>query len=257
MVHMVEGVADSIRCVVRVFQIMECLSEGESELDLGEIAQKTKLSKSTVFRFLATMQQCGYIRQNPQNQKYGLGFNCFHLGAAVLADMSLRNVALPYMKKLCDMTSETTCLNIVSGNERVCIEMLESSERTRSIVYIGERSHLCIGASGKCLLVFLPETDRQRIIQDAMEMNILPKPLSVFLEEISKIQQLGYALTEDNKNKDAFSISAPIFDYTGKLVGSIAAVGPRQRLTAERVPQLIVQVCTCARKISRMMGYSS
>jgi IclR family KDG regulon transcriptional repressor len=245
----------TVQSVERALRILECFKLEKQEQSLGEIAQQTKLSKSTVSRLLGTLAGCGFIKQNPMNQRYGLGFKLFHLGAVVAGSMNLRTTALPFMQELSDEFSETVDLNIVERDERVCIEVVESKEQIRNFVKVGQRNSLYLGASGKVLLAFLDEEKRKKIISDAARENHLPLEINQFDQELKKIQLQGYALTIDERIKGAFSIAAPIFDYEREIIGGLTIAGPTLRLTEERMPLLIQAVVHSAHKISEAMGY--
>jgi IclR family transcriptional regulator, KDG regulon repressor len=92
----------TVQSVERAMQILECFTLQKSQQSLGELANQTKLSKSTVYRLLSTLSGCGYIKQDELTQKYSLGFKLFNLGAVVVGNVSLRDTALPFMRKLCN-----------------------------------------------------------------------------------------------------------------------------------------------------------
>jgi IclR family KDG regulon transcriptional repressor len=246
----------TVQSVERALRILECFTLEKQEQPLSEVAQQTKLSKSTVSRLLGTLAGCGFIKQNPMNQKYSLGFKLFHLGAVVAGNMNLRTTALPFMQELSDEFSETVDLNIVEQDERVCIEVVESKEQIRNFVKVGQRNSLYLGASGRVLLAFLDEEKREKIIWDAVRDDQLPLEKSLFDQELQKIQLQGYALAIDERIKGAFSIAAPIFDYTKGIIGGLTIAGPTIRLKEERMPLLIQAVVYSADKISEAMGYA-
>ncbi|MFC3885495.1 IclR family transcriptional regulator [Bacillus songklensis] len=246
----------TVQSVERALSIMECFTLEKPQQTLGELAVQTKLSKSTIYRLLTTLARCGYIKQDEVTQKYSLGFKLFNLGAVVAGNMSLRDTSLPFMKKLCNELSETIDLNIIEEDQRVCIEMVESSEQIRNIVRVGQRNALWVGASGKVLLANLEETERRRILDEAIKLNQLQIEKSVLEKELDVIRSQGYVTSIDDRVKGSFAIASPIFNHTGKLIGGVTAAGPIHRLSEERTPFLIQQVMYTAYKISEAMGDS-
>jgi DNA-binding IclR family transcriptional regulator len=248
--------AQTVQSVERALMIMECFTLEKPQQTLGELAAQTSLSKSTIYRLLTTLAKCGYIKQDELTQKYSLGFKLFNLGAVVAGNMSLRDTALPFMKRLCDELSETIDLNIIEADQRVCIEMVESSEQIRNIVKVGQRNALWIGASGKVLLAHLEEAERRRILDEAKILNQLSIEESVLEKELEAIRTQGYVFSIDDRLKGSFAIASPIFNHTEKLIGGITAAGPIHRLSEERKPFIIKQVMYTAYKISEAMGDS-
>jgi IclR family transcriptional regulator, KDG regulon repressor len=247
----------TVQSVERALKIMECFTLEKPYQSLGELAVQTNLSKSTVYRLLSTLAICGYIKQDEQTQKYSLGFKLFNLGAVVAGNMSLRDTALPFMKRLCSELSETIDLNIIEADQRVCIEMVESSEQIRNIVKVGQRNALWIGASGKIMLAHLEENERKRIVDEAKMLNQLPVEEEVIEKELEMIRKQGYVLSLDDRLKGSFAIASPIFDHTENLIGGLTAAGPIHRLSEDRKPFIIQQVMYTAYKISESMGNSS
>jgi len=248
--------SNTVQSIDRALRLLECFTLENPQQSISELTKLTSLSKSTVFRILATLSQNGYIQQNAVTQKYSLGFKLFHLGAVVLGNMDLREVALPFMRKLSEETSETVDLNVVDQGERVCIEKVESHEIVRNFVRVGQRNCLWLGASGRVLLANIPESEAQNIIESAVKEDGLNKDEFLLLKELKEIQANGYAISREERVKGSFSVAAPVFDYTGQLIGGISVAGPIQRLSDERIPMLIKNVKMAARQISRSLGYS-
>lgn len=247
---------NTVQSIDRALRLLECFTLENPQISISELAKLTSLSKSTVFRILATLSQNGYIKQNAITQKYSLGFKLFHLGAVVMGNMDLRDAALPIMRQLSEETSETVDLNIVDQGERVCIEKVESHEIVRNFVRVGQRNCLWLGASGRVLLANIPLSEALLIIESAVKMDELNKEKQIFLKELKEIQENGYAISKEERVKGSFSIASPIFDYSGQLIGGIALAGPIQRLSEERIPMLIEKVKIAAKQISRSLGYS-
>lgn len=245
---------ERVQSVERAMHILDCFTMESPELHLGEISQMTGLSKSTVFRLLSTLIGCGYIKQDASTQKYSLGFKAFHLGAVVASNISLRAVAFPYMQKLCDQLSETIGLSIIDENYRVIIETLESPELIRNIIKVGQRVHLCVGASSLAMLAYLPESRRHDIIAHAIATNQLSMEPEALIKKLEVISKRGYDYSVNERIQGAFSIAAPIFDFRG-LVGGLTVAGPVQRLSATRLEEMIQSVKSTALQISEAMGF--
>ncbi len=245
-----------VQSAERAFRIVECFSDEQPYQSLGELAKKTGLSKSTVFRLLATLNDLGYIKQDQFTQKYYLGFNFFHLGAIAVGNTNLRAIAYPHLEKLSKETFETISLNIAEGNDRVCIELIESLKQIRNYTKIGQRNRLWIGASGKALLAHMEPGEINKILACAVERKELTTDDIVSLEiQLEKIKKQGYAVTSNDRVEGSFSIGAPIFDYTGTLIGEVNLSGPLQRFIEERRETLVKCVCETSVEISKELGY--
>jgi DNA-binding IclR family transcriptional regulator len=242
----------SVKVIEKLFEILECFTPNQQSLSINDLQQNTGYPKSTIFRLLSTLQNIGYIEQNPENQRYSLGFKFFHLGYIVQNSFDFRSAATPIMKQLAEEIFETVELNIVNGMERVCIDKVDGTETIRNIVRIGERNPLHLGASGKILLAFLTDDERSTYY---VKMRLSADEQDRIEGELQKIQQHRFSSTLEERIVGSFSISAPIFDFTGKVVAGLTIAGPIQRLSEPNKQKLIEHLLRAVQDISMRLGY--
>ena len=78
-----------IQSVQRALEILQVFNQGRPELGVTELSKELMLSKAVIFRLLATMEQFGFIEQNPQNRKYHLGRTVFKIAAVYASQNDL------------------------------------------------------------------------------------------------------------------------------------------------------------------------
>lgn len=235
-----------------MIHILSLFSMNCTSLSISEIQTELGYPKSTIFRILSTLEKYNYIKKNPDNHRYSLGFQFFRLGSIVQSEFDFRQVALPVMKQLVNETNETVELNIVDGSSRICIEKVDSPLDVRNFVRIGERKPLYAGASGKVLLAFLPPDEREKILDNLRASDI---DIDKLKEELAEIREKGYKVTKGERVAGSFAIACPIFDYTSELVAGLTIAGPIQRLTKEHEALLIEKLKVAATKINEQLGY--
>lgn len=224
-----------------------------TSLSISEIQEELSQPKSTVFRILKTMENGNFIQKNADNHRYSLGFQFFRLGSIYQNQLDFRTTALPIMQKIVDESSETVELNIIDQLSRVCIEKIDSPLDVRNFVRVGERKPLHLGASGKILLAFLDNAERERVLRLLEEKHDLQ--LMNFKKELKRIQEKGYSFTKGERVPGSFAIAAPILGAGGELVASVTLAGPIQRLSEERENNLIHLLTRSAKEISEHLGY--
>ncbi len=244
--------ADSIKSVEKLINILNCFSLDKREWSIKELHEQTGYNKSTIYRLLATLQQHGYMEQNPANQKYYLGFRFFHLGSIVQNSMDLRQAALPVMKRLAEETKETIELNIIDQNQRICIDKVDSPETVRNFVRVGERNPLHLGASGKILLAYLERPLQKQILQ---QYGIAFEQQEDILAELDRIKTDGFVVTRGERVPGSFAIAVPIWDHTRQVIAGLTMAGPIQRLTDEHLNDSICKVKRAGLEISEKLGY--
>ena len=106
------------------------LRSGDRALGNQEIAQRCKLPKSTVSRLTSTLTKLGYLRHNMRLGKYQLGSAVLSIGYPLLASMSIRQIARPFMKELADYTNGAVNMGIRDRLSMVFVEACRSGQIT-------------------------------------------------------------------------------------------------------------------------------
>ena len=229
--------SSSVALVDRVADILESLSASETELGISEMSRRLGLGKSTVHRLATKLVKRGYLQQNPVNQKYTLGPTVVRLGlvAGQVAShriQDLRSLAQPLMEELRDRTGETVTLSIRSNQQRVYLLQVESRLEIRQTVDVGRAHPLYLGATGKAILAFLPLAEREAVLATAQGDS--RANLAELGTELAEIARQGYAISREERIRDAASIAAPIYGFTGEVVGAMSVAGPVSRLSREK-----------------------
>lgn len=246
-----------VQSIVRAAKILEILAE-EEDLGVTEISKALALHKSTVHRILSTLVALGYVEQNQETEKYCLGMKLLFLGGTILDRMDIRKESRVYLKELAEEVKETAHLVIPDGYKALYIDKWEGNKTIRMYSKIGRRAPMHASAVGKAILAFSSKEYVEKVIDQGLKKYtsntiIDPEQLKSHLEKIS---QLGFAIDDEENEKGIRCIGAPIFDYTGEVVGAISLSGPTINVTKAEVKPLSVKVINCANKISRRMGWS-
>ncbi|WP_301169681.1 IclR family transcriptional regulator [Brevibacillus nitrificans] len=239
----------------RILKILECFTLDKPEWGVSELSEHLQVYKSVAHRALVTLENRGFVKQNPVNQKYTLGIKLFELGMIVANQMNLRSIAKPIMEELCEQTNETVMLMIVDHLEGICIEKVESSQSVRYTSPMGKRVPLHAGATTKILMAYLPEDSIRQIIANGLQSYTKytvcdPDEL---LRELAVIREQGYSISANDFSLGGMGIAVPIQDYTGNVVAGLSISGLELRMSKES--DRLVWLCQqAAFEISKRMG---
>jgi DNA-binding IclR family transcriptional regulator len=248
-----------LRSCLRTLRILEVLSSGE-EMGVTEIGKYTGLHKSTAFRFLETLEHEGYVKQNPDTEKYRLSYKVLSLGFNLIEKMDVRIAARPHMEKLAIMTGETVYLTIVDSGQILYIDKVNLTENLQTFHKVGDKNYVHCTASGKAQIAFFSEAE----FNDIFQKWGLPKQtkntitdINVLKEQLKEVRIRGYAIDDRESEEDVMCVASPIFDYTGNVVAALSISGPITRLTVKKIERdfshLIVDVTA---DVSKELGYS-
>jgi DNA-binding IclR family transcriptional regulator len=241
----------------RVIDVLLLFTDGPSTLGVSRIARELDLSKAVVHRILQTLVGRGMVAFDPACREYRLGTAAAALGARALRDSDLRSAALEPLRGLRDATAETATLTALVPNGRVYLDQVPGTHEIKMTVELGRRFPLHAGSSGKCMLAFLPEAERERLLAGplaALTADTVTDPAAL-LAELDAIRDRGFASSTGERQADAGSVAAPVFDVGGTVIGAISVCGPRYRVTAELMDRVAPQVVAVAEQISRRMGW--
>src|SRR5699024_5250115 len=104
---------------------------------LDELVQTMGVHKTTVLRLLRAMERERFVRRDDQH-RYSLGARRFELGTSSLQQHSIRDVALPHLKRLGTRTDgQTVHLAAYEDDRAVYIAKVESTNPVRMYSRIG------------------------------------------------------------------------------------------------------------------------
>ena len=74
--------------------------------------------------------------------------------------------------------------------------------------------------------------------------------------ELFDIREKGYATSFNERLEGTASVSAPIRDYTGKVIAGLTVSGPLVRFTEDRVEYFIKELLESSETISKNLGFT-
>ena len=247
-----------IRAVERALFLLKTFLNNESELGAGEISKRIELDPSTTFRMLVTLEEHGFVKQDPATGKYRLGVICLELGSQFLKSNNLRDAAVNVMQNLRDQFGETVHLGVLDGDQIVYLEKLPGLHAIGLMSSrVGGHAPAHATAIGKAMLANLSEAEiRARLrgkLQRCTEATITD--WKELVKEFARIRANGYALDNQEFEMGVKCVAVPLFSHKGVAAGlSISA--PAQRMD-EHIQKraLIEQLKKATTQVSIEIGW--
>ncbi len=247
----------SIASVQRALDILNLFNVGHVELGNAEIAKLVDLPVGTASGLIYTLKINNYLDQNPANRKYRLGLKLAERAAVLFDQLDLRKVAAPFLESLRDWCGESVNLAIRDGNEVVYIERMFGDHALGIRSELGRRGSLHSTALGKAIISFLPETERQALLNRFVFYPVTPftiTDLNEFLNEIALVYQRGYAIDEQENELGGRCVGAPILDRFNYPIAAISISVPIQRFPQEDIEKYSKKLISTSQIISQKMG---
>ena len=130
-----------VQSVDRALSIIEVLAEDDEGYRLTDLAVRTGLSTSTVHRLLATLEKRRFVQFDRTESKWHVGAQSFAVGATFTRRRNFTAQAMPYLRKLRDLTRETANLAVVDDESIIVLTRMESREIMRSLEVIRRQGY--------------------------------------------------------------------------------------------------------------------
>lgn len=247
----------TIAVVEDAIRVLETCLDVDEPMSLAEITRQTGLVKNKAFRILSTLEKHHLVERNG-GDGYRLGVRFLSFGERVRGQMDLVQASQMVMDRLAAETGESIFLGVVDGQEALCVEARESKRSIRLYARVGRRSPLHVGGVPKVLLAYLPEEERDLLLDDTPFEVFTPHTIRARdeLEELlEQIQEQGYIVSADDLDIGAHSVAAPIWNYGGRVIAAISIAGPSSRFTPEAIERYVTLVRIGASEISAKLGY--
>ncbi|RDU38735.1 IclR family transcriptional regulator [Neobacillus piezotolerans] len=244
--------------VSNALRILKSFSTFEPTLKVKDLSESLGLGKSTVSRLLATLAHEGFVIKENKTGKYKLGLSVLTLGGIVTNHLEIHKEAAPLLYKLVNDTGETAHLSILDGLDTIYIHKEECSHPVRILTHLGRKNPSYCTSSGKVLLAFNENNLVEEVIKKGLHAytsKSITDP-DELRKELKTIRDRGYAISTEELTEGTRSVSAPIHDYTGKVVCAINVVGPIQRMQDYKVPEIAKKVMNAGKEASQRMGYN-
>lgn len=227
-----DSVAQANRAVVeKAFAVLEAWDHRGESLGASELARRTGLPKSTSHRLLGILEAAGVVER--LSGSYRLGERLRGISGMVAAGFpDLREVGLPFMQDLYELTHETIHLGALDGFDVHCVEKLYGHRRSPLASRVGGVLPAHSTALGKALLAY-SSTNVQRSV-----LTRLAEPL-VLSAELRKVRRAGVAFDHGETHADVNCVAAPVLNRDGRAIAAISVSGPVERFRPNQVVERV------------------
>ncbi|WP_234553946.1 IclR family transcriptional regulator [Thermus caliditerrae] len=238
-----------VKTLERGLGVLEVLSE-LGEAGLSPLAERTGLSRSTLYRLLQTLARRGFVEE--EGGVYRVGPRAFTVGQAYLRKNLLEAVR-PEMEALAQATGESVNLAVLAGMEALYLDQAEGTKLVRLFTAPGSRAPLHATGVGKVLLAFRGVPEGLPLTPYTPHTLTSPEALE---RELAGVRRQGYALDNEEKELGVRCVAAPVFGPGGEVVGAISLSAPASRLSLEEAHRLAPRVVEAAWRASLRLGFT-
>ena len=123
--------------VLKAMQVLQLVCEAPQPLSLNDLAVMAALPKTTVFRYLHSLLAMRLVEHEASTDRYRAGLGLWWLSHAANPYERLRQSCRPILKRLQQRFNETVNLGVLSGNEVIYLDIVESERSLRMQARVG------------------------------------------------------------------------------------------------------------------------
>ena len=192
-------------------------------------------------------------------ENYRLGLKTLELGQTFIKQMGLLRQSKPVLETLVANCNETTYVSILKDFDIVYLDVVETAMTVRVVPRVGSRLPAYCTAAGKVQIAYMSDEEleaylpvkelKSYTINTITDRDALKKQLKLIAEQ-------GYAFDNEELDTGVKCVSAPIRDYTRRIIGAVSISGPSMRFSDERIKtELIPLVMKAGDDISAKLGF--
>jgi DNA-binding IclR family transcriptional regulator len=219
------------RAVGKALEVLEFLQSELKPLSMNDIGRQIKLSKTSAFRILRTLETLGCVVVDGRGQ-YMLAPG-IHAVTPTQWLGKLHRVGLPYLDALSRELTETSTLAALFENRVEVIAVVESPHVIRMSNVVGHILPPNASSLGKAIAAFQPPEQREKLLR-SFGIYRFTKHTITDRKELSRefegIRLQKYALDREECAYDGICFCAPIFGLNEQVSAAISTSMPKTRL---------------------------
>ena len=251
--------------------IIELLSSSMLGYSQAEIAKELNRSVNEIYRMLTILVSRNYIELDEDTERYKLTFKLLQLSSKHQPIKNLMQKSLPMMREVAQMCNHSVHLSIYYAGKLLVIGQVDSPSSFNYSVKIGSTFDLLETSSGRILLAFQTEEERQRRLKRRkLFMKLQKKKNITFLSALEKkfSSKIIFEIIKNNcevvkslQIDGVTNISVPIFDHTDQAIAAVT-IPFLQRINSDSLNDLNLIKTTKllkeqALQLSKNLGFRS
>lgn len=248
---------DEVSALARGLTVLAVVARAPGPISNRELADATKIPKATVSRLAATLVSAGYLRQQPDSERFTLGAGVMELGSAYLRKFDLRSHARLHLAEVAEFAGAAVHLGVRDSLDIVVIDAIRPhSAVILSRLDIGLRLGIPPSAMGRVYTAALNPTGRTALLTDLQQAagKDWKKQATQLEAAQQEYAQYGYCSSFGDWHRDMNALGVAIHGPGGELY-AVSCGGPAYLLTEQVMREKIApRLLDAAHAISKEAG---
>ncbi|MDE2363448.1 MAG: helix-turn-helix domain-containing protein [Hyphomicrobiales bacterium] len=194
---------------------------------VSTIVDTTGLPKASVVRILRVLESAAYVRRLPKRRGYSVDERVRALSSGYRTEEAVVTAARPILAAFTARYKWPLAIGTRDGlTIRVRDETILVSPfaATGDDSFVGRRIPMLISALGRAHLAFCPDDERREIVSgltaSTRDYDLPARDARYVSGLLASIRRKGYAVTEPNRNDQAFGLALPV-RHEGRVLACV------------------------------------
>lgn len=223
--------------VAKALTVLGVIGQAPLPLTVSEIVAHSNLGKTAVLRILATLAAQRMVERDSQSGRYRLGTGLIMLAQKALHQHPLLLRAAPLVEEIVRITGDIALVMTNENGRSLCIQRRVGHSPIATVgTNIGTRSPLHCGGGPFALLAFSSDDYIDNYLKGPLEAptaRSVTDPAAI-RARIREARERGFTIGNEDLFQYVVAVGIPIFDQTGRLMGSVSIGGLNHRYPHER-----------------------
>jgi DNA-binding IclR family transcriptional regulator len=238
--------------VDRALALLAAFDAAHRSLALGELSRRAGIPTSSTLRLATRLVAWGALERGADG-RFTVGLRLWEVGALAPRAHDLREVALPSMRDLSEVTRQHILLAVREGHEAVLVERLSTHRAVPVLYSVGGRLPLHSTGVGLVLLASTPPEVQEEVLSLPLvhEPENVPVSPAALRRTLAAVRRDGLATVRRGVPQPLVAVAAPVFDADERAVAALSVLVPEEGADARLLGPA---VRTAARAVSRGLG---
>ena len=211
-----------VQSLARGLSVITAFGPTTPELSLSDVARATGLTRAAARRFLLTLADLGYVRQ--EGRLFRLTPRVLALGYAFLSSLSLPHLAGPHLEWLAREVHESSSMSVLDGREIVYVARVPTSRIMTVAINVGTRFPAYATSMGHVLLAGLDDAAFEEYL---VGLDLAPHTDHTVTSpeelraRVRQVRSQGFALVDQELEYGLRSLAAPVRNRLGRVVAAV------------------------------------
>ena len=238
----------------RMLQILDLYGPGTPVLDVDTIGQRLQYPPATIYRYLKELCACGLLIRSPGG--YAPGPRFIEMDLLIREFDPLITRCRPLLRSLVEQTGLDALIGQLYGDRILSTHQETGPDRFDLMFGRGRTMDMFRSSTARIVTAHLPPRHLRRLYEANQHLDYVQRLGAQWPEFSGHMQELrrtGYCISQEQINPGIAGISAPIFDDSRRIFGSLNLLGSIERFHAVNQEALATLIQQAARAVSRAL----